>query len=179
MFESEQLHLHKIIDAQTIEKRVKELALSITDDYSGREPLLAAVLKGSFIFLADIARHIDLAVKIDFITVSSYGSGTTAGEISLLSDIGAAVRDKDVIIVEDIADTGNSLKYLKDHLEKMGPSSLRTCILIDKTERRGNIVDIDYTGFRVSEGFVVGYGMDYKEKGRNLKDIYVLTNLEE
>lgn len=166
--------LEKLIDSTLIAERVRELGKKISSDYSDKNPVIIGVLNGGFIFLADLVRHITTNVRIDFIRLSSYKSGITSEQITLVNDIVSNLADEHVIIVEDIVDTGESLKYLMDHFSKKNPCSIKTCALIDKKERRSCSVEPDYTGFRIESGFVVGYGMDYDGKGRNLVDIYIM-----
>lgn len=164
-----------LISRERIQARVKELASQITRDYEGKEPVLIGVLTGAVFFFADLAREISLPLKLDFIRVASYGSGkTSSGTIKLTKDIEIPIKGKSAILVEDIVDTGLTLAHVIDLLQERAPESIRSCVLIDKQERRETEVAIDYTGFQVEKGFVVGYGLDYNEKYRGLPDIYVL-----
>ena len=164
-----------LIPRKSIEKRVKELANQISLDYEGRDPVLIGVLKGVIFFLADLARELSIPAKIDFIRAASYGSGMTSGRaIQLTKDIGIPIQGKPVILVEDIVDTGLTLTHIMQEVERKDPESIRICALIEKIERQEIKVPIDYCGFRIKEGFIIGYGLDFDEKYRNLPDLYVL-----
>ena len=167
-------NLKKIIDSDSIRRKVKELGAIISASYADTNPVLIGVLNGSFIFLSDLIRNIDIVHETDFIKISSYTNGSSAGDIKLIHDISANIEGRDVLIVEDIVDTGYSLTYLKKHLNSYGPSSLKTCALVNKVERREAQVEIEFKGFDIHRGFLIGYGMDYKGWGRNLRDIYTL-----
>jgi hypoxanthine phosphoribosyltransferase len=164
-----------VLRAVEIDRRVKALAERISADYQGRKLILIAVLKGAFVFLADLVRHLDIPVKIDFLHASSYGSGTdSSGRIRCAKDPEMDIRDRDVLLVEDIVDTGNTLRWILNQLSSLQPRSLRVCALVDKRERREGEVTIDYCGHVTGEGFLVGYGMDYAEDYRHLPDIFRL-----
>ena len=164
-----------LIPRKTIRARVKELAGRISSDYAGKEPVLIGILNGVVFFFSDLVMEMNIPSKIDFIRAASYGSGTTtAGSIKLTKDVEIPIQGKDLIIVEDIVDTGLTLNYIVRRLEERGPESIRICALIDKLERRDEEVKIDYRGFHVEKGFLVGYGLDHDEKYRYLSDIYVL-----
>jgi len=164
-----------LIPRKSIEKRVKELANQISLDYEGRDPVLIGVLKGVIFFLADLARELSIPAKIDFIRAASYGSGMTSGRtIQLTKDIEIPIQEKPVILVEDIVDTGLTLTHIIQEVERKGPESIRICALIEKLERQEMKVPIDYCGFQIKEGFIIGYGLDFDEKYRNLPDLYVL-----
>ena len=168
--------LKEIIGEEAIQKRVEELALRITRDYEGRELVLVGILKGAFIFMADLARRIELPLQVDFVRMASYGSSTeSSGNISFTKDIELDIKDRDVLIVEDIVDTGHTLKYLTEVLRLHRPRSVKICCLIDKKERREVDVEVDYVGFEVGRGFLVGYGLDFNEDYRNLRGIYQLN----
>jgi len=163
------------LQKDSIDKMVAEVARKISSDYKNRELVLIGVLKGAFIFLADLARHLTIPVKIDFVRVASYGSGTSSsGNIRLTKEIEIDIKNKDVLIVEDIADTGLTLTYLIDYLNSFGPNTVKVCSLLDKIERRKTKIKIDYTCHAVEKGFLVGYGIDYNEDYRQLPDIYCL-----
>lgn len=164
-----------LIDEKTIEQRVIELGAEISRDYAGKDILMIGILRGSIIFFADLIREIKCNVVIDFISVSSYGaSHKTTGEVRMLKDVDEAIDGKDVIIIEDIVDTGLTLQYLKKVLTSRNPDSLKVCCLLDKPDRRKVEISADYLGFTIPNEFVVGYGFDYAQKYRNLKDICVL-----
>ena len=166
--------LREIISQEEIAKKVQELGAQITRDYQGRPIVFIGVLKGAFIFLADLVRAVNLPdVEIDFVRLASYGkSDTSSGEVKITKDIELSIKGKDVIIVEDIVDTGYTLKYLEEVLRLHEPRSVKMCCLIDKAERRKAEVKIDYCGFKVPKGFLVGYGLDFAEKWRHLPGIY-------
>lgn len=160
---------------EQLKTRVKELGAAITKDYQGKAPVLVSVLRGSYIFMADLTRSIDLPCTVDFMSVSSYGKGTTSsGQVKILKDLSEPIEGKDLIIVEDILDSGNTLFYLRDVLTARKPASISICTLMDKPERRVKDIWADYVGFEVPDAFVVGYGLDYAEKYRNLPYIGVL-----
>ena len=161
---------------EQLQARVKELGAQITKDYAGKDKiLLVSVLRGSYIFMADLSRAIDLPCLIDFMVVSSYGAGTSSsGQVEIKKDISSSIEDYHVIIVEDILDSGNTLYYLLDVLKLRNAASIRICTLLDKPERRAKPIQADYTGFVVPDAFVVGYGLDYNQQYRNLPYIGVL-----
>jgi len=168
-----------LIDEKTLQKRVKELAQKITADYPDEESELVVIgiLKGSVYFFADLTRQIERPLKVEFIAVSSYGnSSCSSGEVRLVKDTDETIRGKDVIIVEDIIDTGATLKYLAALLKARSPRSVKVCALLDKPARRQVAVSADYTGFEVPDKFIVGYGLDYAQKYRNLPYVAVLKN---
>ncbi len=158
-----------------IKARVKELGKQISRDYAGSNPVLASVLRGSYIFMADLSRAIDLLVEVDFMCVSSYGSGTkSSGQVQITKDLSGDVEGKDLIVVEDILDSGNTLDYLIQILKARNPASIKVCTLLDKPERRMKPITADYCGFSIPDAFVVGYGLDYDERYRNLPYIGIL-----
>ena len=160
---------------EQLKTKVAELGAAITRDYQGKSPVLVSVLRGSYIFMADLTRAIDLPCTVDFMSVSSYGAGTTSsGQVKILKDLSEPIEGKDLIIVEDILDSGNTLFYLRDVLAARKPASIAICTLLDKPERRTKPIQADYSGFEVPDAFVVGYGLDYAEKYRNLPYIGVL-----
>jgi len=160
---------------EMIDGRVKELADTLSHDYRGREVVIVCVLKGAFIFLADLTRYLGISYVVDFVRLSSYGSQLeSSGTITITKDIEVSIEGKDVIILEDIVDTGTTLVYLRDMLEKRKPASLKICTLIDKKERRVVEIDADYVGFDLDEGFAVGYGLDFNEEFRCLPSVYVI-----
>jgi len=171
-----------LIDEEAVKKRIEELGAQITADYkgSGRPLLLIGILRGSVVFFADLMRAIDLGnVIIDFMAMSSYGSShEISGEVRVLKDLDESMAGKDVIIVEDIIDTGLTLDFLKKLLKTRNPVSLRTCCLLDKPERRKVELTADYAGFAVPNEFVIGFGLDYAQKYRNLRYIGALEQSE-
>jgi hypoxanthine phosphoribosyltransferase len=166
--------LRLLIPAPEIEQKVRELGERITEDYRDKNPVLIGILKGGFIFLADLVRHIDFNVEIDFVRASSYKEGMEPGEVELVTDAVTQLKGRHVVLVEDMLDTGITLGFLKSVILSRQPASLRICALIDKRERRQVDINADYVGFDVGEGFIVGYGTDYGEMGRNLPGVYVL-----
>lgn len=164
-----------ILSKQAIEKKVQELAAQVSRDYAGKDVILIGVLKGVFIFLADLVRALDYPVQIDFVRLSSYGvSSESAGEVLITKDVELPIRDRHVLIVEDIVDAGLTLDFLLQHLRARHPKSLKVCCLIDKKERRQVEVPLDYVGFVVEKGFLVGYGLDYAEQYRTYPEVYEL-----
>lgn len=160
---------------EELEKRVRELAAQITADYQGKEIILISVLRGSFVFMADLCRSIDLDCTVDFMAVSSYGGGTSStGQVQITKDLSGDISGKHVIVVEDILDSGNTLSYLLKLLEQRKPASIRLCTLLDKPERRTKPVEVSYSGFTIPDAFVVGYGLDYDEHYRGLPYIGIL-----
>ncbi len=168
--------VEKILFTQEeLEDRVRELGRQITEDYQGKEVAVASVLRGSYIFMADLTRAIELPITVDFMAVSSYGAGTvSSGQVEIKKDLSDSIEGKNLIIVEDILDSGNTLYYLMDVLRARKPESIRICTLLDKPERRTKPIRADYTGFTIPDAFVVGYGLDYNEKYRNLPYIGIL-----
>jgi hypoxanthine phosphoribosyltransferase len=166
-----------IITRQEISRRVKELGAEITSAYQQSKLLAVGILNGAFVFMADLIREINVDIEIDFVRVASYGMGTTAGTFRFIKDIELDTSDKDILIVEDIVDTGRTLEQLSRSFQNRGAKSVRFCTLIDKKERR-EIEDIiiDYVGFEVESGFLVGYGLDCRERFRQLPEIYSLQD---
>ena len=165
-----------LISKEDIEIKVKEISKKISEDYKGLNPLFVCILKGSVFFTADLLRNVETPAQIDFMVVSSYGSGTTSsGTLNVKKDLAVDIKDMHVIIVEDIIDSGNTLALLKDMLLKRNPSSVKICTLLDKPDRRVREVKVDYCGFQIPDEFVVGYGLDYNENYRTLPDIRVLS----
>ncbi len=175
---AEQDKLRILIRHAAIEKRVRAVAQHITRDFKGQRLHLIGVLKGACIFLSDLVREINLETSIDFIAVSSYGRGKdSSGQVRLLKDLDSNIKGLNVILVEDILDTGLTLNYLLRVLKQRKPKILRVAALLDKPARRLRPVKADYVGFRIPNDFVVGYGLDYAERYRNLKDVCVLSLL--
>ncbi len=170
-------NLEPLFSAGAIQARISELGAEIARDYAGRNPLLVGVLKGACIFISDLLRAIDLQLGIEFIAISSYGSSMrTSGEVRLVKDLDVAVEGRDILVVEDIIDTGLTLSYLLSNLHARGARSVKLVAMLDKYERREREVPIDYVGFKIPDAFVVGYGLDYAERYRNLPYIAVLKD---
>ena len=164
-----------LISRHDIRKTVERLATEINIDYYGKNPLLIGALKGAFIFLADLVRFLDISVELEFIQVSSYGSNTeSSGNIELIRGLQTSVKGRDVLVIEDIIDSGHSLAFILDYLKKYEPLSLKLCTLLNKASRRKIEVPIDYVGLTVPDCFLVGYGLDWDEKYRCLPDICII-----
>jgi hypoxanthine phosphoribosyltransferase len=169
--------LNLIFSREEIARRTRELGEAITRDYAGCRLVVIGILKGAFIFTADLVRAIDLPLEIDFIRVASYGSKScSSGDLKLTKDVELPLAGKDVLLVEDIVDTGRTVACLKELFERHQPRSVRICALIDKKERREMDAEIDYIGFTVAKGFLVGYGLDYAERHRQYPAVYHLEN---
>jgi len=161
---------------EEIQKKVAEIAKKISEDYKGKKVLMLCILKGSVIFFSDLVRNLDIDCTFDFMVVSSYGNSTSStGQVMILKDLSYSIEDMDVIIVEDILDTGNTLSYLKKILLQRNPASLKICTFLDKPSRRTQNLEADYSGYTIPDEFVVGYGMDYAELYRNLPFVGVLS----
>ncbi|MBM4446767.1 MAG: hypoxanthine phosphoribosyltransferase [Chloroflexi bacterium] len=161
-----------LITQEEIRQAVAKLAAEIRWDYQGKQPLLIGILKGSFIFMADLVRELGLPVETDFVRLSSYGAGTeTSGKVKVVQGLKTPIKGRDVIVIEDIVDTGLTVSFLIDYLRKKKPASLKLCALTDKPSRHKVPVTIDYLGFTVPNKFIVGYGIDWNEKFRHLQDI--------
>ena len=168
-----------LISQQEIQERVRDLGARISNDYQGREPILVGILNGAVFFFADLVRNVTIPVKMDFIRARSYGSAMeSCGKVDITKDIELSVKGNPVILVEDIVDSGLTVAAVGEHIMKMGASSCSICALIDKKERRRCDVNIAYTAFSLQTGFIVGYGLDYNEKYRYLRDICVLKSGE-
>ena len=169
-----------MLDEKTINAKIKVLAEQISKDYAGRSIHMICILKGSVFFICELAKRITVPVTLDFMSVSSYGADTkSSGVVKIVKDLDEPLLGKDVIVVEDIVDSGNTLSYLLEMLSDRKPNSLRLCTLLDKPERRVKDVYVDYTGFQIPDKFVVGYGLDYDQKYRNLPYIGVVHFEEE
>jgi hypoxanthine phosphoribosyltransferase len=170
-------NLRTLISAEDIRKRVAEMAHDIDRSYNDKQPIyLISILKGSFVFLADLVRAMKRNVRIEFMAISSYGRGkTTSGQVKVTRDLGFSIEGQDVLVVEDIIDSGVTLNYMLRLLEQRSPKSVRIATLLDKPERRIQPVKVDFLGFSIPDAFVVGYGLDYAEDYRNLPDICVLS----
>ena len=167
--------LKTLITKEELETTVARLGREITRDYQGKTPMMVAVLKGAFIFMADLVRQVDIPCTLDFMCVSSYGKGmSTSGQVKIIKDLDTTIEGKDVIIVEDILDSGVTLSYLMDLLRARKPASIRLCTLFDKPARHKVDIHIDYKGMEVPNEFIVGYGLDYAEVYRNYPEIAVL-----
>lgn len=165
-----------LIDEETLMKRIKEMGKQITEDYRGKDLIIIAILKGAVLFTSDLIKEIKLPLAIDFMAVSSYGSSTkSSGVVRILKDLDEQIEGKDVLIVEDIVDTGLTLHYLVENLMTRKPKSLKICCCLDKPSRRTAPVNVDYIGFSIPDEFVIGYGLDFGEKYRNLPFIGVLS----
>ena len=166
---------HILFSEEQLKARVREIAGQIDRDFAGKEPMLISVLRGSFIFMADLMRAIEVPARIDFMSVSSYGSGTkTSGVVKIIKDLDINLKGYDIVIVEDILDSGKTLHYLVDLLKSREPNSIEVCTLFDKPERREVDVHAKYIGCAIPDAFIVGYGLDYDEKYRNLPFVGVL-----
>lgn len=170
-------NLQVLYTRSEIETAVNRLAEEITRDYQGGKPILVSVLKGSVIFLADLARRLEFPLELEFVQLSSYGSGTeSSGKIRMAQVLKTPLKDRDVLIVEDIVDSGQSVAFLLEQLRKKKPASIKLCCLLDKPSRRKVAVTVDYRGFIAPDKFIVGYGMDYAEQYRNLPEICVIES---
>ena len=164
-------HIEVMISEEEVNRRIRELGEQISRDYAGRQIHLICVLRGGSFFMCELAKRITVPVSLDFMSVSSYGGDTkSSGVVKIVKDLDDSIRDKEVLVVEDIIDSGRTLSYLMAMLQDRGPKSLHLCTLLDKPDRRVVDVDVDYTGFRIPDEFVVGYGLDYDQKYRNVRD---------
>lgn len=164
-----------LVSEAQLRERTVELAREIAADYAGRVPLLIGILKGAVMFMVDLARELDMPVEIDFMAISSYGNSTeSSGVVRILKDLDEPIEGRDVLVVEDIIDSGLTLQYLLEILQRRNPASIRVCALLDKEKPRPKVLDPHYSGFRIPNRFVVGYGLDYAQRYRNLPYIGVL-----
>ena len=164
-----------LLTEEEVDKRINEVAAKISEDYAGKQVHMICILKGGVFFTCELAKRMTVPVSLDFMSVSSYGGGTeSSGHIKIVKDLDESLKDKEVIVVEDIVDSGRTLSYLLEMLKDRGPASLRLCTLLDKPERRVIDVHVDYTGFNIPDEFVVGYGLDYDQRYRNLPYIGVV-----
>ena len=169
-----------LINEKTIQERTRQLAQEITEDYKGKKLTMICILKGSIYFFTDLTRRIDLETELEFVRISSYEGENSTGDIKLKVDLDNPVTGKDVIVVEDIIDTGKTLAYFLDHLKKQKPNSLRLCTLLNKPERREvDNVDVDYIGFTIPNRFVIGYGLDLDEQYRNIPEVKCIIKEDE
>jgi hypoxanthine phosphoribosyltransferase len=165
-----------LFTASDIKKRVKQLGKKITEDYRGRDLMLVSILRGGIIFLSDLARNIDLPISLDFMGISTYGiNDDSTGVVRITKDLEDTIKGKDVLLVEDIIDTGLTISYLLRNLKSRYPESLTICTLLNRDIRRITDIEIKYSGFKIGEKYIVGYGLDYKQKFRNLESIYELN----
>lgn len=168
-------HIKVLLSEEEVDARIQAIGEQISKDYAGKQVHLVCVLKGGSFFMCELAKRISVPVSLDFMSVSSYGSDTkSSGVVKIVKDLDESLKDKDVIVVEDIVDSGRTLSYLIEMLRDRGPKSLRLCTLLDKPDRRVVNVKVDYTGFVIPDEFVVGYGLDYDQKYRNLPYIGVV-----
>jgi hypoxanthine phosphoribosyltransferase len=163
-----------LISAQEIERRVQELSREIVAEFAGRELTVVAILNGTVLFLADLIRNLSVPLRLDFIGVSSYGGGTTSGELVFTKELRLDVRDRDVLLIDDILDTGKTLARVLGKVRQLGARRIKTCVLLEKNAPRLEKVEADYVGFSIPNSFVVGYGLDYAERYRNLPFIGIL-----
>ena len=171
--------IRELVSEKAVNERIVELGKQISKDYEGKQVHLICVLKGGVFFMCELAKRISVPVSMDFVSVSSYGDDTkSSGVVKIVKDLDEAIEGKDVLIVEDIIDSGRTLYYLIDILKKRNPKSVHLCTLLDKPERRVKDVKVDYVGFNIPDEFVVGYGLDYAQKYRNLPFIGVVEGLE-
>ena len=171
--------LREVISPEAIQQRIRELGEEITRDY-GKGPLVViGILNGAFVFLADLVRALDLPVQVDFVRLASYKGTDSSGQVTITKDVELILKDKNVLVVEDIVDTGCTLEYLKEVLKLHRPATVKICCLIDKKERRQVPIEVDYVGFDVPRGFLVGYGLDYDEDYRHLPGICHLNPVYE
>lgn len=168
-------HVRVLLTEEEVDKRIQAIGEQISRDYAGKQVHLVCVLKGGSFFMCELAKRITVPVSLDFMSVSSYGGGTkSSGVVKIVKDLDEPLQDKEVIVVEDIVDSGRTLSYLLEMLNDRKPASLRLCTLLDKPERRVTDVKVDYTGFEIPDEFVVGYGLDYDQRYRNLPYIGVV-----
>lgn len=169
-----------LIPEEKVEERIQQLADEISRDYAGKTVHMIGILKGSVFFVCELAKRITVPVTMDFMSVSSYGSGTkSTGVVKLIKDLDEPIAERDVLVVEDIIDSGNTLSYLLKNLSDRNPASIRLCTLLDKPERREKDVFVDYQGFQIPDEFVIGYGLDYDQRYRNLPYIGIMHLSEE
>ena len=169
-----------MLSEEEVDKRIRELGEQISRDYAGKQVHLVCVLKGGAFFMVELAKRISVPVSLDFMSVSSYGSATkSSGVVKIVKDLDEPLKDKDVLVVEDIIDSGRTLSYLLEMLKDRKPASLKLCTLLDKPSRRVIDVNVDYTGFQIPDEFVVGYGLDYDQRYRNLPFIGIMELGEE
>ncbi len=172
--------IHELISEEKVAEKIAELGELISRDYAGEELYMLCILKGGVFFMTELAKHVSVPVELDFMSVSSYGSQTrSSGNVRIIKDLDTPIEGKNVLVVEDIIDTGRTLSYLLENLQQRGPKSLKLCTLLDKPEERVTDVDVDYVGFQIPNKFVVGYGLDYAQHYRNLPYIGVVEFTED
>ena len=165
-----------LFSRDVIDRRVKVLASRISEDYQERDLILIGVLKGAFVFMADLIRSMTIPCRIDFARLASYGSSSASqGEISLTKDIEMPIEGRDILVVEDIIDTGFTVSYFVENLKKRNPRSIKVCVFLDKRNRRKTVFEADYVGFTIDDGFIVGYGLDFDEQARFWPDVYLIN----
>ena len=165
-----------LITSSDIANKVQQLGKQITEDYTDKNLLIVGILKGSFVFLSDLIRSIETKTEIDFIRLSSYKNKMAPDDLELVTDLGTQINNRDVLLVEDLLDTGGTLTYIRDVFLSRKPKSFKICTLIKKNKYREKNIDPDYVGFEIEDKFIVGYGTDFAEEGRNLPDIYVIED---
>ena len=171
--------LNRLLTQEQVASIVQGLADRISKDYDGRELVLVCILKGAFVFLSDLIRHLRIPAQVDFVRLASYGSGMkTCGKIEITKDVEIPLENKDVLIIEDIIDSGRTLQFLRDRLALLNPRSIRVCALLDKKARREVEMEADYLGTEVDDLFIVGYGIDFNEHYRHLPEIYYVTPID-
>lgn len=172
---AEKHHVNVLLTEEEVDRRIQEIGEQISKDYAGKQVHLVCVLKGGSFFMCELAKRITTPVSLDFMSVSSYGKDTkSSGVVKIVKDLDESIKDKDVLVVEDIVDSGRTLSYLMEMLRDRGPASLKLCTLLDKPDRRVIDVNVDYTGFQIPDEFVVGYGLDYDQMYRNLPYIGIV-----
>ncbi len=173
-------HLNRLLSREQIDAIVRKLAGQISRDYREKELTLVCILKGAFMFLSDLVRHLQIPAKIDFVRLASYGTGmTSSGRIEITKDVELPIEGRDVLIIEDIVDSGRTLLFLKDRLTLANPHSVKICALLDKKARREVEIEVDYLGTEVEDVFIVGYGIDFNENYRSLPEIYYVTPVDQ
>ena len=160
--------LKVLLSQKQIQKRVKELGKQISRDYQGKTPVVICMLKGAIVFFSDIVRNLDIPLTMEFVRLSSYKNGMTSGNLEVVTDLSVDISGKDILIIEDVVDSGKTLSFYIEQLKKRNPSSVKICAFLDKPEKRLAEVNVDYTGFKLECGFVIGYGLDYAERYREL-----------
>ncbi|WP_343216823.1 hypoxanthine phosphoribosyltransferase [Crassaminicella profunda] len=166
-----------LFSREDIQNRVKELGKQIAKDYEGKKILAVSLLKGSFIFAADLVREIDAPVRIEFMTTSSYGHGEeTSGHVKVVHDLNMDLKDYDVLVIDDIADTGLTMEFVLEHLKAKNPASIKCCVLLDKPSRRKTELEADYVGFTIPDKFIVGYGLNYGDYYRNVPYVFAFVD---